>query len=79
AWRLIAAAGSITDLFIEGDGAYQAEWRYAELAAALGWIAPVLEVAAFTILVLVAARVLSSASLRRIVPADADADAEAIR
>ena len=79
AWRLIASAGTITDLFIEGDGAYQAEWRYAELAAVLGWLAPVLEIAAFTILVLVAARALGTASLRSTAPADADAEARAIR
>lgn len=60
AWRLIASAGTITGVVIEGQnggGAYEAAWRYAELAVLLGWLAPILEIAAFVILLLVVARV----------------------
>lgn len=59
AWRLIAGAGTITDVVIEGQngGAYEATWRYAELAMLLGWLAPLLEIAAFVVLLLVVAGV----------------------
>lgn len=57
AWRLIARAGSGSQLTIigqnEGDP-YDATWRYAELATAAGWCAPVLEITAFIMLLLVA-------------------------
>ncbi|MFB7890980.1 hypothetical protein ACFC1I_02095 [Microbacterium sp. NPDC056044] len=59
AWRLIARAGTATQLWIEGQNGgdpYEAAWRYAELATAAGWLAPILEVIAFTLLLLVAAR-----------------------
>lgn len=58
AWRLIARAGSGTQLWIEGQNGgdpYEAAWRYAELAAAAGWLAPILEVTAFALLLLVIA------------------------
>jgi len=58
AWRLIAGAGSISTLTVmgqNGDAPYDAVWRFAELAVAAGWCAPVLEVIAFTLLLLVAA------------------------
>lgn len=56
-WRLIASAGSGSRLWIEGQNAglpYEASWRYAELAAVAGWLAPVLEIIAFVLLLLVA-------------------------
>jgi hypothetical protein len=58
AWRLIARAGSGTQLWIEGQNGgdpYEAAWRYAELATAAGWLAPILEVTAFALLLLVIA------------------------
>lgn len=57
AWRLIASAGSGSHLVIEGRNGgnpYEAVWRYAELAATVGWLAPALEIIAFTLLLLVA-------------------------
>lgn len=59
ACRLIASAGSGSRLSIDGENGgkpYEAAWRYAELAVAAGWCAPILEVAAFTLLLLVATR-----------------------
>ncbi|WP_194408623.1 hypothetical protein [Microbacterium cremeum] len=59
AWRLIARAGSPSQLWVEGENGgnpYDAAWRYAELAAVVGWLAPILEVIAFTLLFLVVAR-----------------------
>lgn len=59
AWRLIARAGSPSQLWIEGknDGnPYEAVWRYAELGTVTGWVAPILEVIAFTLLFLIVAR-----------------------
>lgn len=58
AWRLVARAGSTTQLTIMGvnDGVpYDVIWRYAGLASAAGWLAPVLEITAFTLLLIVAA------------------------
>lgn len=58
AWRLIASAGSVSSLTItgqNGDAPYDAAWRYAELAIAAGWFAPILEVIAFVLLLLAAA------------------------
>lgn len=65
AWRLIAAAGGVSGLEIQGenDGSpYEVVWRFAELAAVAGWCAPILEVAAFTLLLLVAIRIPRGAS-----------------
>lgn len=59
AWRFIADAGSIAGLTIEGDGrsdSYTAYWRYGEVAAVGGWLAPLLEIAAFVVLLLVTAQ-----------------------
>lgn len=72
AWRLIASNGTGSGLVIEGknDGApYEAIWRYAELAAVAGWAAPVLEVLAFAVLLLVAVRLRAPK-----VPAEAEAE-----
>lgn len=57
AWRLIARGGSVSSLEIMGvnDGdPFDASWRYAELAVAAGWAAPVLEILGFVLLVLAA-------------------------
>lgn len=57
AWRLIADAGATTQLTIMGvnDGApYEVIWRYAGLASVAGWLAPLLEIAGFALLLLVA-------------------------
>ncbi len=57
AWRLIAGAGSTSQLVIEGQNGgnpYDASWRYAELATMAGWLAPALEIVAFVLLLLVA-------------------------
>ena len=58
AWRLIARAGSLGQLTIDGphSGTYETTWRYAEFAAWAGAVAPILEVAAFLLLLLVAIR-----------------------
>ena len=50
AWRFIAESGTTTGLSIEGVGTYEVAWRYAELAAAAGWAAPLVEVVAFLLL-----------------------------
>lgn len=58
AWRLIAGAGSGQYLTVMGqndNAPYDAAWRYAELAVAAGWGAPLVEIAALTILLLIAA------------------------
>ncbi|MFB6612267.1 hypothetical protein ACFCVO_18225 [Agromyces sp. NPDC056379] len=57
AWRLIARSGSISNLEIEGEAeTFDITWRYAEFAIAGGWLAPVVEVVAFVLLLLVASR-----------------------
>lgn len=59
AWRLIARAGSGTQLVIEGQNGgepYEAVWRYAELGTVAGWLAPILEIIAFTLLFLIVAK-----------------------
>lgn len=58
AWRLIASAGSGSSLTVmgqNGDNPYDAAWRYAELAIAAGWCAPILEIIGFTLLLIAAA------------------------
>lgn len=55
AWRKIADAGSASSLTVgspTGEATYETPWRFAELAVAAGWLAPLLEVAALTILLL---------------------------
>ncbi|GAA2926197.1 hypothetical protein GCM10010458_05140 [Microbacterium luteolum] len=62
AWRFIARSGTGSQLFINGQNGgepYDMTWRYAELAAAGGWIAPILEVIAFALLIVVAVRAFS--------------------
>ncbi|WP_349885013.1 hypothetical protein ABRP18_016035 [Microbacterium sp. WHRI 7836] len=59
AWRFIAEAGSGTTLTIQGDdgnASYEAFWRYGEVAAVGGWLAPAIEIAAFVLLLLVSAQ-----------------------
>lgn len=59
AWRFIAEAGSINGLTIDGDGrsdAYEAFWRYGEIAAVGGRLAPALEITAFVLLLIVTAQ-----------------------
>ncbi|WP_139418173.1 hypothetical protein [Agromyces laixinhei] len=57
AWRFIARSGSLANLEIEGvPGTFDITWRYAEFAVAGGWLAPVAEVVAFVLLLLVASR-----------------------
>lgn len=57
AWRFIASSGSGSQLTVKGDtqqqGTYEVAWRYAEFAAIAGWLAPVLEIAGFVLLLLV--------------------------
>lgn len=58
AWDFIAGAGSgsqLTEVHADGGSAtYEAAWRFAELAVAAGWIAPLLEITALTLLLLAA-------------------------
>lgn len=59
AWRLVAGANAITGIEIMGvnEGSpYDATWKYAELAVLAGWGAPILEIAGFALLMLVAIR-----------------------
>ncbi|MBD3943261.1 hypothetical protein IF188_16330 [Microbacterium sp. NEAU-LLC] len=68
AWRLIGDAGSVGSLTILGvndDQPYEVAWRHAEFALAARWGAPVLEIAAFVLLLLVALRLLRA---RRVTP-----------
>ncbi|PRB12092.1 hypothetical protein [Microbacterium sp. MYb62] len=80
AWRFIAEAGTLTGLTIQSDGgseSYEVFWRYGEIAAIGGWLAPALEITAFVLLLLVTAQLgygpLSDA------PVESTADAEAAR
>lgn len=57
AWRKIADAGSASSLTVgspTGEATYETPWRFAEMAVAAGWCAPLLEVAALTALLLLA-------------------------
>ena len=59
ALRFIAEAGSVAGLTIQGDSgsdSYDVFWRYGELAAIGGWVAPALEITAFVLLFLVTAQ-----------------------
>jgi len=59
AWRLIARSGTGSQLIIDGQNGgepYDMTWRYAEIAVLGGWLAPVLEITAFAVLIVVAAR-----------------------
>ncbi|WP_447911517.1 hypothetical protein [Microbacterium phyllosphaerae] len=58
-WRLIAGAGSVSGVEIAGENdgrPYEVIWRFAEFASAAGWGAPIAEVVAFTMLLLVVVR-----------------------
>lgn len=54
AWRFIADAGRPGSLTIEGRGTFEIPWRYADLAVAAGWLAPVAEIVAVALLLLAA-------------------------
>lgn len=61
AFRLISNARGPWGLTIDGDPRsepYKMTWHYANLAAAAGWLAPLLEVAAFVLLLISARRLL---------------------
>lgn len=59
AFRFIERSGTISGVTV-GDGpSYELVWRYAALATAAGWLAPLLEIVAFALLLLVAARALT--------------------
>ncbi len=81
AWRLIARAGSGSQLTIVGQNEgnpYDASWRYAELATAAGWCAPLLEITAFILLLLVASRIPRPCAPRSMLDrAELNADAKA--
>jgi hypothetical protein len=62
-FRFISQSGSYSQLTIDGEGhsaSYELTWRYANLAVAVGWLAPALEIAAFVLLLLTAQRLLPS-------------------
>lgn len=80
AWRFIADAGSITELTVEGDGrsdSYTVFWRYGEIAATGGWLAPVLEVVAFVLLFMMTAQLSPRRYDTEQTPTEAPADREA--
>lgn len=77
AWRLIADAGRVSGLSV-GDASYDVIWQYAEFAAAAGWAAPMLEICAFVLLLVVAARPLR-ARLSVVATESASALAEVVR
>lgn len=83
AWRFIAEAGSVGGLTIEGDGrsdSYDAVWRYGEIAAVGGWLAPGLEIAAFVLLLLVTAQLCPPGyDVERTDDAETSADRETVR
>jgi len=83
AWRLIASAGSGSFLTITGqnaDAPYDAAWRFSELAVAAGWCAPILEVTAFAVLLLIAADGLRPrTAMHSSAPSEAPSNADALR
>lgn len=75
AWRFIASSGSVSQLTVmgqNGDNPYDAAWRYAELAVAAGWCAPLLEIAGFVLLLLVAGNGLRRRPVTRHTSAEAE-------
>ncbi len=56
--RFIARSGAISQVTTGDNETYELVWRYAALAVAAGWIAPVVEVVGFTLLLLAAIRTL---------------------
>ncbi|MFE6734440.1 hypothetical protein [Microbacterium sp. NPDC057650] len=82
AWWLIARAGSGTSLTILGDrvdGHYDATWRYAELAVAAGWLAPILETAGLVVVLVVAGEGFRRARPDALAEADAPIATAALR
>lgn len=80
-WRLIAGAGSVSSLEIAGENdgrPYEVVWRFAEFATAAGWGAPIAEVVALTLLLLVVIRYSREAAWRRL-PHDRALQYEAAR
>lgn len=78
ALRFIAEAGSVAGLTIQGDSgsdSYDALWRYGELAAIGGWVAPALEITAFVLLFLVTAQLAHGSGSAT--PAEQTADSRA--
>ena len=68
-WRVIAGAGSVSSLEISGENdgrPYEVIWRFAEFATAAGWGAPIAEVVALTLLLLVVIRYSREAAWRRL-------------
>jgi len=68
AFRFIGRYGSISYVTTEVDGrreSYEMTWRYAEFAAAAGWLAPALEITAFVLLLVVASRLFHVRALRQ--------------
>ncbi|MEP6481873.1 MAG: hypothetical protein ABJA94_07690 [Rhodoglobus sp.] len=63
AFRFIGQSGSYSRLTVGDAGqsnSYELTWRYANLATAAGWMAPLIEITAFVLLLLVARRLLRS-------------------
>ncbi|UDF14215.1 hypothetical protein LH407_04970 [Antiquaquibacter oligotrophicus] len=56
ALRFIARAGNLSSVAVGNSEPYEIVWRYAALASAAGWVAPLLEVAGFTLLLFVGVR-----------------------
>ena len=78
ALRFIAEAGTAAGLTVMGDGrsdTYDVFWRYGELAAIGGWVAPVLEISAFVLLLLVTAQLAHGAESTAPAPRTAEAKA----
>ncbi|WP_223622664.1 hypothetical protein [Microbacterium sp. EST19A] len=76
--RFIADAGSVAGLTIQGDlrsDSYTAYWRYGEVAAVGGAVSPLLEIAAFVLLLLVTAQLYPSGCIAQ-PSVDAESHAE---
>lgn len=71
AWRFVADAGVGAGLEIDGEH-FDVTWQYAELATVLGWAAPVVEIVAFTLLLIAVARPLRTRLPMAPVQADVD-------
>lgn len=83
AFRFIARGGSLRQLYVDGENggeAYDIAWRYADFAVAAGWLAPVVEITAFVLLLCVARRMLRARTVANsAAPAEVTAVAEAVR
>ena len=62
ALRFIAHGSSVGNLTIEGQGTYEAVWRYAEFAVVGGAVAPCFEIAGFLVLLLTGIGILKAAT-----------------